>query len=496
VRCHFQPLASAVDHSSTTLPALQQRYGHRYRWLVLLAVMVGTMAGVMSSTVVSVALPAIGERFHLGQGDVQWVNTLFMLAMTVSMLITPWLLRRLGYRQTYVLMMWLLMSGGILGGLAQHFGVILFARLLEGVAAGVIQPIPAIIVMRAFEPHEQGRASGVFGMAVVLAPALGPSLGGLLIEWLDWRAIFWMVVPFCAVAIWLAYRLIPSTGPGGIVPDRTVMRMDWMGLLLLTLGVLCLMSCIVVLRRHSPASSIIILGAACMLLGTFMWQQLRVHRQGGAPLISLSLFANGPYALGSFVAFVYGFALYGSTYVLAVFMQTGLKLPASQVGIVLLPAGLVLALSIGLAGAMMDKISANRLIFSGQLLMAISFALMVFIDIGAPLQILVFLALAGRLGMGLVAPALNVSAMSGIGKTRIPDAASAINFSRLLGGAIGMFSLGVALDGSGEQIYALGSQAALRFNSAFLLLAGLCFAGFIAALRLPSIRERQHGTVK
>ena len=473
-----------MDHSFTTLSALQTRYGPKYRWLVLLAVMVGTMAGVMSSTVVSVALPAIGQRFQLGQADVQWINTLFMLAMTVSMLTTPWMLRRLGYRRTYVLMMWLLMAGGILGGFAHHFGLILLARLMEGIAAGVIQPIPVIIILRAFESREQGKASGIFGMAVVLAPAIGPSVGGLLVEWWSWRAIFWMVVPFCAISIWLANKLIPSTGPGGIIPDSLTFKMDWMGLCLVTLGILGLLTCVVVYQRTSLIGAVGLLSTACVFLSGFLWRQIKLKERGEMPLILLSLFRNPSYALGCFVTFVYGFALYGSTYLLAVFIQTGLQLPVSQVGVVFLPAGLVLAITIGLAGTLTGKIPANRLIYSGQLLMAISFILMPLMDVEKSLFLLVALTLFGRFGMGFVAPALNVSAMSSIENSNIPDAASTINFIRLLGGVVGMFSLGLVLDGSASHTGGGSFFSTNTFNSAFFLLAGLCVTGFLAALRM------------
>ncbi len=177
----------APDHS---LQGLQARHGERYRWLLLLSVMVGTMASVMSSTIMNVAIPDMSRHFTLGQERAQWVTSGFMVAMTVSMLTTPWLLGRFGYRRTYEACTWLLMLGGVAGGFAADYPLVLAARVAEGLAAGVLQPIPAIIILRAFQPNEQGRASGLFGMGVVLAPALGPSIGGLLVDAFGWRSIF------------------------------------------------------------------------------------------------------------------------------------------------------------------------------------------------------------------------------------------------------------------------------------------------------------------
>ncbi len=148
-----------MTHPDHSISALRARYGERYRWLLLLSVMVGTMASIMSSTISNVAIPDMSQHFSVGQERAQWVSSGFMAAMTVSMLTTPWLLARYGYRRTYSGCMWLLLAGGVAGGLAQHFPLVLAARVAEGLAAGVVQPIPAIIILRAFEPHEQGRAS-------------------------------------------------------------------------------------------------------------------------------------------------------------------------------------------------------------------------------------------------------------------------------------------------------------------------------------------------
>ena len=141
-----------------TAAVLRERYGERYRWFLLFSVMVGTMASIISSTIVNVAIPDISVYFSLGQARAQWVTSGFMVATTVSMLTTPWLLSRYGYRTTYVAAMVLLMLGGIGGGVSNYFGLVMAARVAEGLAAGIVQPIPAVIILYAFQPHEQGRA--------------------------------------------------------------------------------------------------------------------------------------------------------------------------------------------------------------------------------------------------------------------------------------------------------------------------------------------------
>lgn len=482
-----------------TIAALRERHGERYRWLLLLSVMVGTMASIMSSTIINVAIPDMSQHFGLGQERAQWVSSGFMAAMTVSMLTTPWLLSRYGYRRTYEGCMWLLLAGGVAGGLAQYFPLVLAARVAEGLAAGVVQPIPAIIILRAFEPSEQGRASGIFGMGVVLAPAIGPSIGGLLVDGLGWRSIFYMVVPFCLVSLWLARRYVPTNAPGGAAANPRGATLDWPGLLLATVGTLCLLNGLVELHSGTGSAAVFLGSAALALIGfvTLQRRMLKTHgrRPDGAvaPLMNLSMFADRRFAMGSIVAFIYGIALFGSTYLLPVYMQMGLGLSASYVGGILLPAGLVLAVTIAIVGRLADRQPTHRLVSIGLALLATSFALMVTIDLsrpGAIIPLLVSWAILGRIGLGFILPSLNIGAMRGLGHTHIPQGSSVINFLRMLGGAAGVSLCGIVLEwrisAYGFRLDTASTNPArlTAFNETFLMLAAVCALALVAAWRL------------
>ena len=491
-------MAEPADHS---LPALRARYGERFRWLLLLSVMVGTMAAIMSSTVINVAIPEMSHHFTLGQERAQWVTSGFMAAMTVSMLTTPWLLARYGYRRTYTGCMWLLMAGGVAGGFANDYPLVLAARVAEGLAAGVVQPIPAIIILRAFQPHEQGRASGIFGMGVVLAPALGPSIGGLLVDAFGWRSIFFMVVPFCLASLWLARRFVPTTSPGGEAANPQGAGLDWRGLLLAAAGTLCLLNGLVELHGGTATTAALLLGGAALTLVAFVVLQRRTLKarlrhpdEGVDPLMNLSLFKDRRFAMGSIVAFIYGIALFGSTYLLPVYMQSGLGLSASHVGTILLPAGLVLAVTIAWVGRLADRQPTHRLVSIGLVLLAASFALMVTIAPGRPAQIiplLVVWAILGRIGLGFILPSLNIGAMRGLERSHIPQGASVINFLRMLGGAAGVSLCGIVLEWRlavhGVQLATSGTDASARvaaFDETFLMLAAICALALTAALKL------------
>jgi EmrB/QacA subfamily drug resistance transporter len=459
----------------------------------------------MSSTIMNVAIPDMSRHFTLGQERAQWVTSGFMVAMTVSMLATPWLLARFGYRRTYEGCIWLLLLGGVAGGFATDYPLVLAARVAEGLAAGVLQPIPAIIILRAFEPHEQGRASGLFGMGVVLAPALGPSIGGLLVDAFGWRSIFFMVVPFCLASLWLARRYVPTTAPGGVSANGQGPGLDWGGLLLATAGTLCLLNGLVALRGSGLAHALGLLAAAAALLAVFLGWQRRTSRarqrhptQGVDPLMNLALFTHRRFAMGSVVAFIYGIALFGSTYLLPVYMQMGLGLSPSLVGSILLPAGLVLAVTMAGVGRLADRQPTHRLVSVGLGLLAVSFALMATISLERPaltLPLLVTWAIVGRIGLGFILPSLNLGAMRGLDTALIPQGSSVINFLRMLGGAAGVGVCGIVLEwrvAAHGALLASGPPTAQRlaaFDDTFYLLAALCALALVAAWQLRDPRH-------
>ena len=478
-----------------SLADLQSRYGTRHRWLMLATVMIGSMAAIMSSTIMNVGIPDMSLQFGIGQELAQWVSSSFMVAMTVSMLTTPWLLARFGYRTTYVGCMLVLLTAGIAGGLSTDYNWVLAARVTEGLAAGVVQPIPAIIILRAFDTSEQGRANSFFGMGVVLAPALGPSIGGLLVDWLSWRALFFMVVPFCMMSIAMALRYVPISAPGGVSANHGKPSLDLGGLALATVGTLCLLNGLVMLHgsNTSGAFSLIVVAALCTL-GFVVWQRVQT-KNDGKPLMNLTLFAHRPFAMGTTVAFIYGIALFGSTYLLPLYLQLGLGLSPSYVGTLLLPAGLLLALTIAIVGRYSSTHPTHLMVSFGLVLLALSFALMLTVNLQTGLWVLVVYAMLGRVGLGFILPSLNIGAMRGMQSQLIPQGASVINFLRMLGGAAGVSLCGILLEwrlaahGDSLKSTLTSSKRLAAFDEVFLMLAFVCALALLAAWRIRQPRS-------
>lgn len=470
----------SADDQPHSLQALKARFGDDHRWWVLFTVMIGNMAALMAATTINVAVPAISRQFRLGQHDAQWLATSFMGAMTISMLATPWLLQRFGYRQCTLGLLALLGTGGAVGGLANHLSLLLAMRMVEGLAAGVLQTLPGVIIMRAFARHEQGRAMGIFGFGTVLAPAIGPSVGGVLVDLFGWRAIFYFVIPFCVAGAWMARRYLPHSGPGGVPVDRHAPPPEWPSLLLLSSALVLLLNGLVQLQgQQRSLGAGLVLGAAA-LMAVFVARQRRV----AAPLLNVALFGVPAFRASALVAVVYGAGLFGSTYLLPLFMVVALKLTPSSVGAVLMPAGLALAVTIPVAGRLSDHQPLARTVVIGLSVMCASFLVMLAVGSGTSVVWLTAWAMLGRVGLGLVIPSLNLASVRALPTAMQAYGTSTMNFLRQLGGAIGVSLVGIVLEWRLQAGGEADGGTLRAFHEVFVLMAVLTGAAALAARRM------------
>jgi predicted MFS family arabinose efflux permease len=326
----------------------------------------------------------------------------FMIAMTLSMLLTPWLLNRYGLRSLHrrARAAW---CGRPDRRFAPTFGVMLAMRVAEGIAAGIMQPLPNIFILRVFDEREQGKALSLFGFGVVLAPAIGPSVGGFLVETFGWRSIFFVVVPLTLIALAMARRFMAVDS--AMMGERK--PLDWRGLMLVGVATVSLLNGLVEMRGdvHSGLAGRPGRGDA----GGFVFWQLRAPY----PLMNMRLYSYRQFSAGAVVAFIYGAGLFGSTYLLPVYMQMALSYTPSAAGIVLMPAGVALAVTIAVAGRLTSRVPPHRQVSFGLALLAGSFLLMATGSTATPYLLLVLYAVIGRIGLGCVLPSLTMGSMRG-----------------------------------------------------------------------------------
>lgn len=420
-----------VGLSDNSVEGLKARYGERWRWLALATVVLGTMATVLSATVVNVALHDIMLEFGIRQGQVHWLATGFIAAMTTTMLASSWLLDHFGVRKTLATAMFFFTLISLLGGFATSPEQLIAARIGQGAMAGLMQPMGMYLVFRIFPRNRRGQAMGIYGMGVILAPALGPVLGGFLVDQLDWRYVMFAPVPVTLAGVFMAWRFLPVP-----VSRPAPYRFDLPGLVLLGATIGLSLDTLNRLQQLSGQEGRILIEGllAAILLALFVLRE----RKARHPLVNIDLLRNSSFVYANLGAMALGLALFGSTYLVPLFVQTSLGFTATQAGLLMLPAGIVLGMTFPLAGRLADRLSARKLVIFGIVLFATSAVLFALSDLELAFGWLALWTVLGRIGIGFMLPALSTGALNPLAPEQLGAGSSTINFTRQLGGAFGV----------------------------------------------------------
>jgi EmrB/QacA subfamily drug resistance transporter len=377
--------------------------------------------------------------FGIGQDRAQWLATGALAAMTVAMLLNAWLIRRFGQRKTFVGALGVFIAALVLAGLSPNESVLIFCRIVQGAVAGLMQPFSVYTLFRVFPPTQRGTAMGFFGISVILGPALGPTVGGILIDHFNWRYVFFLAAPFSVVAILLGSLFMPERDE-----TETSADFDWTGFLLLSTALACLLTGLSNGQREGWYSGYILtlLGFAATAAVAFLAWELRVFQ----PLVEIRVLANGRFAAAAVVAFIFGVGLFGSIYLVPLFVQTVQHFTPMAAGLMLMPAGLVLGLFFPIGGYLSDRIPARGLIIAGLLCAGASAYWLGSVDANTPFWTIATCVMISYIGLGLIKPALIVASLRALRPAQLGQGAGMINFFRQLGGACGVNMLSVVLD--------------------------------------------------
>jgi DHA2 family multidrug resistance protein len=422
-----------------TTDDLIARYGPRYRWLVTLTVMLGTISAMLTTTSVNVALPDIMGAFGIGQDRVQWLSTGALAAMTVGMLLNAWLIHSFGQRKTFVVALGIFVGALAGAGLSPNDSTLIFCRIVQGAVAGMLQPFAMYTIFRVFPSDQRGTAMGFFGMSVLLGPALGPTLGGVMIEHFNWRYIFYVAAPVCIAAILLGSIFMPEREETG-----SRLRFDWTGFLLLTIALACLLTGLSNGQREGWQSGFVLTLFMVAVLGgiAFLVWELRIDH----PLVNLKVFGSVQFAAAAAVACIFGVGLFGSTYLVPLYVQTVQHFTPLSAGLLLMPAGILMGVAMPIAGYLSDRIAARNMIFAGLLCFGISSFWLAHVDANMPFWSIAWAVIISRIGLAIIKPSLNVAALRALQPELLSQGAGMINFARQLGGAFGVNLLSVTLD--------------------------------------------------
>ncbi|MEQ5816375.1 DHA2 family efflux MFS transporter permease subunit [Marinobacter sp. NFXS11] len=461
--------------ADNSVEGLKARYGDRWRWLAVATVMIGTMATVLSATVVNVALHDIMVEFGIRQGQVHWLATGFIAAMTTTMLASSWLLDHFGVRKTLAVAMFFFTLISLAGGFAETPGQLIAARIGQGAMAGLMQPMGMYLVFRIFPRDRRGQAMGIYGMGVILAPALGPVLGGFLVDQLDWRYVMFAPAPVTLVGVLMAWRFLPLP-----VSQPARYRFDLPGLILLGFTIAVSLDTLNRLQQAAGQKSWIV-AEGLLALGGLLLFVLR-ERRTAHPLVNIALLRKPVFLFACLGAMALGLALFGSTYLIPLFVQTALGFSATEAGLLMLPAGIVLGMTFPLAGRMADRHSARVLVVFGIGAFALSAMLFALSDLELAFGWLVLWTVLGRIGIGFMLPALSTGALNPLEPQELGAGSSTLNFMRQLGGAFGVNLVALTIE-FGE--HTSGMPTINAFHSAWWLVAV-----FVAVAAIPVWRMR------
>ena len=235
--------------------------------------MIGTISTILAATIINVAFPALMVEFHVGHDTLQWIAAGFLAATTATMLATAWLVETIGERATFIATMTLFLAASLLAAISWSAQSLITARIVQGACAGILQPLAMIVLFRVYPVEERGRAMALYGFGIVLAPAIGPAIGGALLEAFGWRSIFLLTVPFCIAGIALGATTLPRHA------GRTSSRFDWVGWGLLLGALIALLNVPVEGHRDGLTAplTIVLALAGCALAAAYGYGFATAH---------------------------------------------------------------------------------------------------------------------------------------------------------------------------------------------------------------------------
>jgi MFS transporter, DHA2 family, multidrug resistance protein len=423
--------AAVIDHASW-----RPRYNP---WLVAFTVTLATFMEVLDTSIANVALPHIAGTFGASTNEATWVLTSYLVSNGIVLPISAWLATRVGRKKYYMFCVVLFAGSSFLCGLAPTLGALVFFRILQGVGGGGLQPSEQAILADSFTPEQRGMAFSIYAMAVVLAPAIGPTIGGYITDNYSWRWIFYINVPISILSLFLTSRIVED--PPYLAQERTKAikaGIDFWGLGLVALGVGALQ---MVMDKGQEldwfGSHWITFGLifSAVILTVFIWRQWH-HPH---PIVELSLLRKRNLATAMLSMVMLGMVLYGMTVVLPQFLETLMGYSAAQAGECMALGGFLMMLTMPIAGALSGKLDPRYLLVFGYGATSLGLyyvATHISLDMGFPTAAM--LRTYQVAGLAFIFIPSNVLCYQGIPREKSNQVASMMNFVRNIGGSIGI----------------------------------------------------------
>lgn len=451
-------------------------------FLAMLGMLIGGFVGMLSETSLNIALPTLMTQLHVNIGTIQWLVTGYMLIIGIVLPLSSLLSRIFSTRQIILFALIDFMVGAAISALAPSFGMLLIGRMIQGIATGLILPLMFTVATLIFPPYKLGSAMGMIGLVIMFAPAIGPTLAGMILGILSWQWIFWLFVPFLLIGFFLAFKYLPNVG------TITKPKIDSFSILLSTLGFGGLVTG-VSLASDSGWTSPSVLGTlvvAVILLGWYIHRQVK----SATPILNFKVFANKQFRTGAILVMLDFGIILSSMYLLPMFWQNGLAIPVALTGIVMLPGGIVNAIVSAIAGRSSDTVSPRLLTTLGFGITIIGIIALLFATSTSPVWYVIMAHIIMMVGVPLSMSPAQTFGLGALDQRTSSDGSTIMNTFQQIVGAIAT-AIATSLLAFGQQLSSTAShQVAFTTGVHVGLIFPLVFA--ILALSLSLTIKENH----
>jgi EmrB/QacA subfamily drug resistance transporter len=403
-----------------------------------LVVVLGAIMTILDTTIVNVALDTLAHELHASITGIQWVVTGYMLALAAVIPLSGWAARRFGIKQVWITSLVLFTAGSALCGVAQSTTELIVFRVIQGIGGGMVMPVGQMMLAQAAGPKRMGRVMSIIGVPMMLAPVFGPTIGGLILQNLSWRWIFYVNVPIGIAAVIAGLRALPATH------RQPTEHLDVLGLALMCPGLpLIIYGLAEVGTGGSFGSTKVLVPAAIglVLMVLFGFHAMRAKR----PLLQLHLYRRPTFASASLVTFMLGAALFGSMILLPLYWQSVRHVSVIDTGLLVGPQGLGTALMLPLVGRLTDRYGGGIFALAGVALTAVTTLPFAFIGAHTSIVYLEFALLLRGFGLGMAMMPAMTAAFASLKHEEVSDATPQLNVLQRVGGSFGTAILAVVL---------------------------------------------------
>lgn len=405
-------------------------YGKPYnRSLLVIVLLIGTFCTVLNQTLLTTAFPTLMKAFNISASSVQWLTTGFLLVNGIMIPISAWLINKFSSKKLYMTAMVIFLIGTITCFAAPNFSVLLIGRLIQAAGVGISMPLLQNIMLSIFPPEKRGSAMGMAGIVIGLAPALGPTLSGWIIDHYTWRDLFGMVIPIVILVLILASFLMKS------VIHLSNPSIDILSALMSTIGFGSLLYGFSTVGNNGWSSPKVLsfLVVGMLVIAAFSWRQLHLEH----PFLELRVFKSRTFTIAAILVGVVNMAMVGAEMVLPLYIQNIRGESAFHSGLMLLPGAVVMGAMMPITGAIFDKYGAKRLAISGMLILTAATLPFAFLTKETPIAMIVILYALRMFGISMVMMPVTTSGMNALPMNLISHGTAVNNTFRQIASSIG-----------------------------------------------------------